>query len=148
MAFTTPIIYRPANEADRKEFIEWLEQIGYRVCQSVKRGWGDSLVTRIDKVSCGVFTEACNELNSRYNCDSNLTLAKALSALRDDSDYMQWFITKANQGWVNLEVQIPKGSFELCLTHDRYNGKNPRVCSSVVPARKATKDELIQHFKE
>lgn len=34
-------------------------------------------------------------------------------------------MTEADQAWVNQGMYAPKGSFELCLIKDRYNGKNP-----------------------
>ena len=81
------------------------------------------------------------------DCIGNPQLFKAVSAMRDDSDYMQWFVTEADQAWVNQGMYAPKGSFELCLIKDRYNGKNPIFCSTLVPAHKATLSELQSHFQ-
>ena len=65
-------------------------------------------------------------------------LFKAIAALRDDSDYMQWFVTEEEEHWVNQVIYKPKGSFELCLV-DKYPFKN---------AHKATVKELIKYFKQ
>jgi hypothetical protein len=43
-----------------------------------------------------------------------------------------------------------KGTFELCLTDSRYPNEfkgSEKLCSSVIPAHKATVEELIEHFK-
>lgn len=84
------------------------------------------------------------------NCGENEDLFLAIAALRDDSDYMQWFVTEANQSWVNIGTYMPKGSLFKCLTKHRYPEEYKGMeflCSSVVPAHKATVEELIEHFK-
>ena len=85
----------------------------------------------------------CNAID----CGDNEDLFLAIAARRDDTDYMQFFVTEAKQAWVNIGTYISKGSFELCLVNDRYMGKNKEFCNTVVPAHKATVEELIEHFK-
>lgn len=63
---------------------------------------------------------------------ANEDLILALAALRDDSDFMQWFIVTTKDGvkWV-----------KSC--EDRFTGDAVHsVC------RKATVEELIEHFKD
>lgn len=79
-------------------------------------------------------------------CGDNERLFLAIAALRDDSDKNQWFVTEADQAWVNLGMYAPRGSFELCLTDDRYFGMNKEFCNSIIPAHKATIEELIKEF--
>ena len=45
------------------------------------------------------------------DCGTNEDLFLAIAALRDDSDYMQWFVTESDQSWVNIGTFMPKGSF-------------------------------------
>ena len=59
---------------------------------------------------------------------------------------MQWFITEADQPWVDC----PIGSFILCTTEYRYPKEwigNADFSSLIVSAHKATVEELIEHFK-
>lgn len=62
-------------------------------------------------------------------CQTN-TQFKAISALRDDSDYMQWFVLKDDGS--DLEDWV------LC---------NTEICEYPSGFRKATVEELIEHFK-
>lgn len=71
------------------------------------------------------------------NCHTNEKLFKAVSALRDDSDYMQYFVSEIEERWVNQGIYKPRGSFELCLV-DKYPWEN---------AHKATLEELIKYFR-
>ena len=95
--------------------------------------------------------EGMPNYKNAIDCGDNEELFLAIAALRDDNDYMQWFVTEVNQSWVNIGIYSPKGSFELCLQENRYNkewvGKE-EFCSCVVPAHKATIEELIEHFKK
>lgn len=72
------------------------------------------------------------------DCENNEELFKAIVAIRDDSDYMQWFITEFEQRWVNQGAFMPKGSFELCLI-DEYR--------DIGFGHKASLEKLIKHFK-
>lgn len=125
--FTTPIIYKPATEADRQEFIKHLEDVGYIVIQK----WLEAEYIETHAHHAAI-TFDCIVMPNVYDCGSNLQLAKALSALRDDSYYMQWFV-----------IHAP------CYPND-YIGK--MVFNHVGPVNanyvcKATKEELIKHFK-
>ena len=66
-------------------------------------------------------------LRDDINCIGNPQLFKAVSAMRDDSDYMQWFVS--NDG----------SEFNLCT-------RMLNVYSGIL-CRKATIAELQEHFK-
>ena len=68
--------------------------------------------------------------------------------MRDDTDKNQYFITLADQAWVNQEIYAPKGSIFKCLVEDRYMGENPDVTNSIVPARRATVDEIVSYIEQ
>lgn len=73
------------------------------------------------------------------DCGENEDLFLALAALRDDSDYMQWFCDHR------------QGNFTLCL--DENNPKHlPRGKYGMATGKgllhKATVEELIEHFKK
>lgn len=67
----------------------------------------------------------------RIDCDTNEELFLAIAALRDDSDYMQWF-TDGEKWFQNQQNDI-----EVI----RYGACNP------INFHKATVAELIEHFK-
>ncbi|MBF0651311.1 hypothetical protein IR083_21060 [Dysgonomonas sp. GY75] len=139
---------------------EWLDKIGYnnRILY-LKKNEYDIIISvffdndtysymEVDKEELEVWVDSnkCNGIET-INCIGNPQLFQAVTAMRDDSDYMQWFVTEANQSWVNQDMYIPKGSFELCLLEDRYMGQDPIFCSTIVPAHKATLEELEEHFR-
>jgi hypothetical protein len=71
-------------------------------------------------------TNGLKEIDGLIDCGTNEDLFLALAALRDDTDKFQWFIS-------------PEGIWA-------YNKNNDSI--SVSPKwRKATVDELIEHFK-
>lgn len=130
MSFTTPILFTPENEVQRKEFIYWVENVGYV---------NSSPIHHLDDVICAIdgkyFSMDTPHMKGDvnyykfYDCNSNLKLAKALSALRDDSDYMQWFISEWDKEWY------------------LYNNDNSTFIDSQSDMRKATPRELIERFK-
>lgn len=131
--FDYPVLFRPKDEKDRKGFIAWLEAAGWNV-------WDDchnSLCIVTGTVSaCGAVCGATYlypfTCCGRVDCGSNIELAKALSALRSDSDYMQWF-TDGHHWHICPEEKARMGAF-----NDYYHTQN---------CHKATKDEIIQRFK-
>lgn len=116
------------------EMREWLESLGY------EKGYHVNELNRYLYSYVAVNGKAyyctcriCDFSTNYTDCTGNHQLFKAITALRDDSDYMQWFVN----------------------THD----KNFVICNSKKTAkeffgegwqyifRKATIDELINHFK-
>lgn len=128
------------------ELREYLKDLGYKVLNFKNAPY----LVRDDGYDGQEEFQDSYEIKSysdQIDCGENIELFKAIAALRNDSDYMQWFVTDADQAWVNQGMYAPKGSFELCLTKDRYNGQDERLSSRVIPAHKATVEELIEHFK-
>ena len=66
------------------------------------------------------------------DCGTNEDLFLAVAALRDDSDYMQWFVD---------ESSTHKTWYLCALVHKGDCFMNCKSC------RKATVEELIEHFK-
>lgn len=69
------------------------------------------------------------------DCEDNEELFLALAALRDDSDYMQWFIGE--------DIESNLGQFFLCTEN-----KMPTSPFQLGAKRKATPTEIIAHFKQ
>ena len=69
--------------------------------------------------------------DSDIDCEENEQLFLALTALRDDSDYMQWFTN--GEKW----IQNKQNDIEII----RYGTGNP------INFHKATVEEIIEHFK-
>lgn len=71
------------------------------------------------------------------NCENNESLFKAISALRDDSDYMQWFVCDEPINIYNNKVLYIGDYFQV--NDDKFNGS--------IVSHKATVEELVIHFK-
>lgn len=91
MAFTTPCFIRKNTPELRKR----LSDLGYRQLRCLE---GECLVTGVDLVS-SISAECFDNKDpritwdtaGRIDCGDDEDLFIALVALRDDSDYMQWF---------------------------------------------------------
>ncbi len=91
------------------------------------------------RYSIGQFkAENAESRNPSYDCGENIELFKALAAMNDENDREQWFIAEEAKAWVNQGLYAPIGSFEKCLLEHRVG----------IPARKATVEEIIEHFKK
>lgn len=80
------------------------------------------------------------------DCGNNEELFKAIAALRDDSDYMQWFVCDSSYIVNNDDYPIYineshiKGEWFLCK-NDNFGGDYSENW------HKASVKELIEHFK-
>jgi len=137
MGFTTPCFIRKNTEALRKK----LEEIGYKMLFPIEY---DNLECSDNWVNDIKSLNDCNGID----CGTNEELFLAIAALRDDSNYMQWFIADS----------ILSVSYADSIGNDHYfiepkgimffwdeNWDNATIISGRY--HKATVNELIEHFK-
>lgn len=89
-------------------------------------------------VDSDVKEELLNSDNDAINCLGNIPLFKAVTAMRDDSDYMQWF-TDGIHWYLCESVRFQNSS----LFDKEYNTQ----IKDGTGYYKATIEELIEHFK-
>ena len=123
------------NTAENRE---WLKKIGYKRDDSND---GDTLCVGFDglyqvkKYKLGrTMFNVFLDMMKPINCIGNDELFMAVSAIRDDSDWLQWFIT-TKDNWV-LSRYRKKKQFS------KYAGVWKQT------SRKATLEELQEHFKK
>lgn len=112
-----------------RELREKLRDIGYRVlpnlfhfpCLSINNG-------------LAVPADTLNR-DGGINCGENEDLFLAIAALRDDSDFMQWFI------WDKNTLTNKKGGWMLC-----YHSAMRKDMLEQGYYHKASVEELIEHF--
>lgn len=133
--FTTPCFIRKNTPELRKR----LSDLGYRQLRCSEDG---CLVTGLDLVSSISVERFDNkdpmrtwDTAGRIDCGDDEDLFLALAALRDDSDYMQWFIGE--------DIESNLGQFFLCTEN-----KMPTSPFQLGAKRKATPTEIIAHFKQ
>lgn len=141
------------------EMREWLEGIGYNIYSYNQE---DKYInaTCLDEYKFGeiekepIFEtfneEGLNTLYNSINCLGNPSLFKAVTAVRDDSDMGQWFVS-------NEKIPgnyVPKPGFNGNPTIDlekwwyyEWILSNLEKVSSH-RYHKATREELIEHFKK
>lgn len=125
-----------------KENREHLEKLGYKF---INLSWdGKYIFTSKDK------SEAYYANGSEFghiDCIGNPQLFQAVSAMRDDSDYMQWFTCKVKDGLGN---ELPD-SWVLCtqktLQDFGWVNNSPNTYGKNTPYSKATLSELQSHFQ-
>lgn len=136
MGFTTPCFIRKNTEELRKK----LEDIGYAAKFSTK----DHDVIYAEATFGVYFTMFSSNIpqlmNFAYDCGENEALFLAIAALRDDSNFMQWFI--CTEDYIESpDKEWKVGDWDLNTCPDvTYGQQLPHW-------RKATVEELINHFK-
>lgn len=128
MKFTTPCFVRVENPDERKELIEWLKNVGYRIYGATN---GHSVVT---DASAGSTYFGRWSAYGKLNCGTNIELFKALAAMNDENDRDQWFILK--EKFVVKKWRLEE---KMLLCHDDMN--------LATLMRKATAEEIVKHFK-
>ena len=119
--FTQPCFIRKNTPELRKK----LEELGYIMGESLNTNKSKGLIcTKYGKV----FNIICNADISKYDidCGTNEELFFAIAALRDDSDYMQWFTD--GKLWEKSNNDLPSHYMQL-------------------EGHKATVEEIIEKFK-
>ena len=83
------------------------------------------------------------ELNNLIDCDTNIDLFLAIAAIRDDSDYMQWFIYD-NSAWADID------EIEYVYIKCQLNSIQDFMCLNSMwnDCTKATVEQLIKYFKK
>ena len=136
MAFTQPSFIRKNTPELRKK----LKELGYEF-NGADHIELDCIVTFPHHDTFGVFTayhfniydDSFKTVWKGYiDCGTNEELFLALAALRDDSDYMQWFVTEKDE-WVKCE---------------REHFYQEHLTKTWRTWHKATVEEIIEYFKD
>lgn len=120
---------------------EALEELGYTIDPS-----SDSEDSYTYIFNGHVYTTEADQLddvlpiNNAINCEKNDELFLAIAALRDDSDYKQYFVCDVEESWANLELYRPVGSMSYSLVCDFMSINDKKNY------HKATIEELVNYF--
>lgn len=135
MTFTTPCFVRVENPEKRKELIEWLKGIGYRILFSARHSLIESELRYISAHKQGYVMAdsrlSCDEWIESINCGENTELFKALAAMNYENHREQWF----TDGY-HFEL-CPTNKADMVAWHMMYRTK----------PRKATAEEIVEYFK-
>lgn len=137
MGFTTPCFIRKNTANIRNR----LKEVGYKMLSPIEY---DNLECSDNWVNDIKSLNDCNGIN----CGFNEELFLAIAALRDDSNYMQWFIADS----------ILSVSYDDSIGNDHYFTEPKGIMffwdenwdnATIISGRyhKATVNELIEHFK-
>lgn len=134
--FTTQCFIRINTSELRKE----LEDLGYKLCPCTDCNVGalftcddgEVHILMDEDMYVGI-NEIAEGKSDTIDCGTNESLFLALAALRDDTNYMQWFYNQRYNEW------------SICEQDNMFDYFNLDWCCH---ARKATPEELIDHFKD
>lgn len=137
MGFTTQCFIRKNTDNIRNR----LKEVGYKMLSPIEY---DNLECSDNWVNDIKSLNDCNGIN----CGFNEELFLAIAALRDDSNYMQWFIADS----------ILSVSYSDSIGNDHYFTEPKGIMffwdenwdnATIISGRyhKATVNELIEHFK-
>ena len=136
MAFTQPCFIRKNTPELRKR----LEELGYKPFGSVKYEWDTGEFESFDNNGLeNILKCELPDYEDSIDCDDNEELFIALAALRTDSPDYQWFLWEHNDGEYHPELEeswkqyIPDEHWEEWWWFE---------------VRKATVEEIIEHFKK
>ena len=140
MTFTTPCFVRVENPEKRKELIEWLKALGYRL--EYLRNDGVIVLTSENRVY--VYGEALYRVikvdYDAFDCGTDIELFKALAAMNEENDREQWY----------AYTEYPTNEGKNGVRKFVFN-EPARFDSFVdVPSgyyRKATVEEIVEYFK-
>ena len=151
--FTTPCFIRKNTPELRKK----LEELGYYPHPSEKKFYEQysNYVGPFLHTGRGFYATIPigydEELRFEINCETNEELFLAIAALRDDSDYMQWFVSKGwKDGFGNVEdkwVLCDQDTLEYFGAVNNSPNTYNRKKYPEFGWHKATVKELIEHFK-
>lgn len=128
--FEIPCFVQIEDKDKRKDVYNYLHEIGYK--KSDRNCWelNKIIIARITHIQTSM-----GFMNRSFiDCGTNIPMFKALAALRDDSDYMQWFTDDYRLEWVRCNIDEP---FECCI-----------YPADVCDWHKATPAEIVEHFKD
>ena len=114
-----------------------LEKLGYQYGGGDSKSWGTGALYCFNNKYYEIYKSKPARYHSIIDCGTNEELFIAIAALRDDSDYMQWFIC----GDKEFMFQVDKPNMNMKeFIHNYMDGWNTDG------ARKATVKELIELF--
>lgn len=115
MKFTTPCFVRVEDAEKRKELIKWMLSIGHKHVIADK---------------CEILTYG----SILQDCGNNIELFKALAAMNDENDYMQYLTDNV-------------GNMGICTQQSPYRVvQMAGISFNIDNYRKATAQEIIEHF--
>ncbi len=131
MTFTTPCFVRVENVEERQKLDVWLRGIGRRALTSKNQAY---VVASVDSVlRCNLEGRAIDTMVAQgyIDCGADVGLFKALAAMNDENDREQWFTD---------DIHFEKSMLDVAGI------KSWESCYHTTP-RKATAEEIIEHFK-
>lgn len=144
MRFTTPCFIRKNTEELRSK----LEDLGYNLAYGRCIDCSCLATSAFHGLYMSISEEMYDSTNpyityncaNRKDCGTNEELFLAISALRNDSNYMQWFI--CTEDYIeSTDKEWKVGDWDLNTCPDVIYKQN------LSHWRKATVEELINHFK-
>lgn len=161
MNFQTSCMMLVKEEQQQIDLKKWMEGIGWQI-RGGRNGGPRFLVADTDE-NAGLWLELDESArewfgHDFYDCGDNIEMFKALAAMNNDNDREQWFVAHAVIRFDRLKdtVQTESGA-RLIMAGDWFkvlilqaSDIRAKWMAAVTPKQlchKATKDEIIEHYK-
>ena len=131
MKFTTPCFVRVENTEEREELLKWAIEIGYHhLWEPREHRYGSFVICDENCVGKAIRPDDFADCDF-VDCGTNVKLFKGLAAMNDENDREQWFTDG---------IHFEKSTWDvagMASWEARYH----------MTPRKATVEEIIEHFK-
>lgn len=140
MKFNVSCFVRVQDVEERNKLIRWCEDVIWRNGGfPVGSDWivGEFVLCIRDITYCCRYEELFLLNNdAAIDCGENIELFKALAAMNDENDYMQWYVNEITDRW------------SLCIGMDHVED-DPTISKwEALERHKASVEEIIEHFKK
>lgn len=134
MAFIQPCFIQKCTPA----LIEKLVGLGYKIAGKTTLSYGIFCNNGKIKI-CSTNEQPSIKDKDFIQCYNNEGLFLALAALRDDTDFNQWFV-------MDVEIYMDINQGDWFLATNRSKGKHIGTQIDPMYCHKATVEEIIEHF--
>jgi hypothetical protein len=136
--FTTPCFVRVEDAGEREELLQWCIAIGY-LCPVIPKEeiFGEVIICDGECVGIVHDPTAFSAITTYKDCGTDIELFKALAAMNNENDYMQWFII----GKGDVKDWFVRCDYHSIQDHPDY------ASFALMGYGRATAEEIIEHFK-
>ena len=155
MKFTTPCFVRVDDMKERRKLLIWLHETGYDLYQSARSlNYPILCANMVDDENGNIYGEYAEELTGisrdvAIDCGSNIELFKALAAMMEGPEITEQYMYATADLFTAKSLSNALLKKMKCVVKKGQLIKAERLSGLYFDSiRKATAEEIIEHFKK